>query len=345
MEKAKIKLNWPLVGNTHIFEFLAKSLANKSIASSYIFAGPANIGKTTAAHYFARSLVCLPAPAGQSASQLVLPCGQCPACLQAAKGIHSDIYLIKRPADKKNISIEQVRSFITSLGMSSFLNSYKIGIIKSAESLSEGAVNALLKTLEEPKAKVVIILTVADFEVLPKTIISRSQVLRFRPVASDEIFNDLIKNQGALRSQAKNFSRLAAGRPALAVKFLKDKKYYESYKTNVRSFIEFLSPDINQRFKAVDTILAGRLHGQELVRTVGGVIDIWQNLTRDLMLLELGLADLVQHQAFDKELAAIKSKLSLKGLVGLIGVLKQAKEYLAANVNPKLTLENVVVSF
>lgn len=339
MEKSKVKLNWPLIGNRHIFEFLAKGLANKNISGSYIFTGPSSIGKTTAAYYFARSLVC------QASDQLVLPCGQCSACQEAAKGIHGDIYLIKKAADKKNISIEQIRDFIRSLGLSSFLNSYKIGIIENAETLSEGAVNALLKTLEEPKTKVVIILTVTDFEVLPKTIISRSQILRFQPVKSDLIHDDLIKNHGAQRSQAKNFSRLAAGRPALALKFLENKEYYENYKTNIQTFVKLLNPDMNERFKTIENILGKSARGQESVELAGRMIDVWQNLARDLMLLELALADLVQHQAFAKELATVKNELSLRSILNLIGVLKQAKEYLANNVNSKLALESVAASF
>ena len=338
MKADSVKLSWPLIGNRHISEFLAKSLANKNIAGSYIFTGPSGIGKTTAAHYFARSLVC------ESQDQSALPCGKCPACKEANKGIHGDIYLIEKAADKKNISIDQVRDFIRSLGMSSFLNSYKIGIIKDAESLSAGAVSALLKTLEEPKAKVVIILTVADFEVLPETIISRSQILRFQPVKSDIIHDDLIKNHAAQRSQAKNFSRLAAGRPAIALKFLENKKYFEDYKTEVASFVELLSPDINARFKAIENILGTGARGQEAVKLAGRVIDVWQNLTRDLMLTELNMADLIQHEAFNKELAEVKNRLSLKSLLNLINILKQTKEYLAYNVNPKLALENVAAS-
>ena len=211
MEKSKNISNWPLIGNGHIFEFLSKSLAKKNMSGSYIFTGPANLGKTTAAHFFAQSLVC------EDADSSRRPCGKCPACSEASKNIHSDIYLIKREEDKKNISIEQVRDFIRNLGMSSFLNSYKIGIIKGAENLNESGFNALLKTLEEPKDKVVIILTVTDLEALPKTIISRSQILRFRAVAGDIIYDELVKNYKASRSQAKNFSRLAAGRPAWAL--------------------------------------------------------------------------------------------------------------------------------
>lgn len=339
MEKSQVNLSWPLVGNGHIFEFLAKSLANKNASGSYIFTGPGNLGKTTAAYFFARSLVC------EAKDSSVLPCGKCPACLAAAKGVHGDIYLIKRPADKKNISIDQVRDFIRSLSMSSFLNSYKIGIIKGAENLSEGAVNALLKTLEEPKAKVVIILTITDLEALPKTILSRSQILNFLPVNSADIYDDLIKNHQAQRSQAKNFSRLSAGRPALALKFLQDQEYFKNYQRLTRSFIGLLSPDISSRFSAIENIFSKDASGQEAVKLALGALQVWQNLARDLMLIDLNLADLVQHEVFAEELSAAKGRFSLKSLLNLINVLKQSRTYLAANVNPRLALENAAVSF
>jgi len=334
-----VKSNWPLIGNGHIFEFLAKSLAKKNISGSYIFTGPADLGKAAAANFFAASLVC------NDADDSKKPCGKCSACGEASKNIHSDIYLIEKPEDKKNISIDQIRNFIRNLNMSSFLNSYKIGIIKNAENLSEGAVNALLKTLEEPKIKVVIILTVAGLESLPKTIISRSQILRFRPVSSGLIHDELIKNHQASRSQAKNFSRLSAGRPALALKFMEDKDYYENYKEYVKSFSGLLDASVNKRFAAIENILGKEARGQEAVKSASGIIDVWQNLARDLMLMELNLGDLIQHEVFIKELEALKNKLSLKALLNLIDVLKMSKKYLAANVNPKLTLENVAVSF
>mgnify|MGYP001558009498 CR=1 FL=1 len=339
MKSSDLKSSWPLIGNDHIFEFLAKILAKNNISGSYIFTGPANIGKVTAAHFFAHSLVC------EDQGQSIFPCGKCPACTQAAKNIHSDIYFIKKEPEKKNISIEQVRDFIRNLSMSSFLNSYKIGIIKDAENLSESAVNALLKTLEEPKIKVVIILTVADLEVLPKTIISRSQVLRFKTVAGNIIYDELIKNHQASRSQAKNFSRLSAGRPAVALKFFQDKEYYEYYKNYIKSFTGLLNSDINERFMAIANIFGKETHGQDAVKLAAGVINIWQNLARDLMLMELNLTDLIQHEPFSQELAEVKSKLNLKALLNLINILKQSREYLAANVNPKLALENVAVSF
>ncbi len=333
------KSDWPLIGNSHIFEFLSKSLAKNNISGSYIFAGPEGLGKSTAANFFARSLVC------EDKNRSVSACGKCQSCVKASKGAHSDIYLIKKQEDKKNISIEQVRDFIRSLSMSSFLNSYKIGIIKGAESLSQSAVNALLKTLEEPKAKVVVILTVAAAEDLPKTILSRSQILNFLPVKSSDIYDDLARNHQVSRSQAKNFSRLAAGRPALALKFLEEKEYYKNYENIAESFPIFLGNDINSRFGAIENILGKESRGQESASAAASAIQIWMNMARDLMLLKLDMPDLIQHEVFLSELAEAKEKFDIKSILNLMSALKRSMVYLSANVNAKLALESAAASF
>jgi len=338
MEKSKIKLDWPLVGNDHIIEFLVKSLVNDKVAGSYIFAGPDNLGKTTVANFFAQSLIC-PARNKQG-----VPCGQCQACQQAMKGIYGDIHLINRDKDKKNISIEQVRGFIRTLSLSSFLNSYKIGIIKHAEDLSLEAVNALLKTLEEPKIKVVIILITSCLESLPATIISRSQILKFHTLPAGVIYDYLIKYHQAQRSVAKNFSWLCLGRPALAVKFMEDKDFYESYKKKVETFLSFSENDINKRLTAIEELIGSGAKGQESARIAERVVEVWQGLVRDLFLLFFEQDDLIQHQIFTKELQLMKNKLDIHSLFKLAGSLKQAREFIKANVSPKLALENVAIN-
>jgi DNA polymerase-3 subunit delta' len=347
MSKVDITLNWPILGNGHIVDFLAKSLAGDEVSGTYIFTGPAKLGKHTIANFFAYSLLCEKRGSAKS-----LPCGECPACRQhltvdmqkdeeSLASIHADFHLLGRDKDKKNISVEQVREFIRILGMSSFLNSYKIGIIKHAETLSEEAANALLKTLEEPKDKVVIILITSDLEALPQTIVSRSQVLAFRPVKTDTIYDYLIKEHSVNRSQAKNLSRLALGRPALAVKFLEDKEFYEKYLKRVNVFMSFFGQDLNARFTAIAEILGEKASGQEAARIAKRILEVWHGLSRDLFLASFGQEDLVQHEIVLPEI--VKQKLTPTAMLNLDMSLRRAELYLKANVNPKLVLEQVAM--
>lgn len=328
--------NWPLVGNTNITEFLSKSITNNNIAGSYIFCGPADLGKTTTANYFAKALIC----ASKAIGAGKLPCGGCSSCKQFEKGLYSDYYLIEKDLEKKNISIEQIREFIRKLGMASFLNSYKIGVIRNAECLSIEAANALLKTLEEPQARVVAILITSHLDALPDTILSRSQIFEFKPVKTDLIYDYLLE-RGAKRSQAKDLARLSAGRPALAVKFLENQDFYNEYLASVKAFLRLPQSDINERLALVENLI-GKTAGQESAGLACGILEIWRGAARDLLLKSCKQDYLTRNFLVIEEME--KCRINTVGLLALFDNLELGKKYLSANVNPKLVLENIAVN-
>lgn len=364
MMQDKKKSKWPLLGNGHIIDFLDRNITNNSLAGAYIFNGPDNLGKTTIANFFAKILLCQnpPSPPLSMGGEIPfakggvnLPCEECPSCrsfhfessnsgIENKSAPHSDLHILKKEKDKKNISIEDTREFIRKLSMSSFLNSYKIGIVKHADSLSEEAANALLKTLEEPKNNVIIILITSNMESMPQTIVSRAQVLRFNSVPTEIIYDYLVKERKAARSVAKNFSRMCAGRPALAVKFFEDKEFYENYMNKVKVFLDFISKDLNGRFSAVEGLIGVKSLGQESAALASRILEVWCGLVRDLFLLEFGRGDLIQHEIALEDLMKAKQKFSLAGLFKISGQLDQAKKYLSNNVNAKLALESIAVN-
>lgn len=366
--ESNVKFNWPFIGNNHIVEFLSKSILNNNLAQAYVFLGPDNLGKTTIANYFAKSLLCQKMDNKAKELKIVLPCNNCSSCGQfrdstsffnntdnnasddAINITHGDFHLIKKEdghhpggVNKKDISIKQVREFINILSMSSFLGKYKVGVIKNAESLNDKAANALLKTLEEPKDNVVIILTTNSAESLPDTIMSRSQVLNFYPVNTDVIYDYLIKNYNAPRSAARNLSRLCLGRPALAVKFFENKEFYNNYIEKVNVFLSFINQDINKRFNSIKGLL-NQNSNQELAKTAFKTIEIWKGLIRDLLLMDLGHVDLIQHQVVSSELDGLKGRFKTDSKLRIFKVLQTGEKYLQANVNPELVLENIAAN-
>lgn len=358
MQKNNFKFSWPVIGNAHIIEFLEKTIAKEDMNGSYIFSGPDNLGKATTAINFAQILLCQNRQTGKN-----LPCGECPTCqhFRAYKKseetndnsdseqdnliyAHSDFHFIKKDKDKKNIAIEQIRDFIRTLNMSSFLNSYKIGIIKQADYLSNEASNALLKTLEEPKDKVIIVLVTQDVNKINPTIVSRSKVLNFHPVPADVIYDYLLE-AGASRNEAKNFSRLSLGRPALALKFFEDKDYYRHYQEKMEIFINFFSQDANHRMLAINGFFNKNIVGQELVKRTKRILEIWQSATRDLLFLEYNNEDIVRNWFVVNELKRAKLNLPVSRLLTGFELIHSSQEMLEANVNPKLVLENLVINF
>ncbi|HPY99512.1 MAG TPA: DNA polymerase III subunit delta', partial [bacterium] len=143
MADIKNRFDWPPIGQDKVVAFLEKSLVSGKLAQTYIFAGPKDLGKSSLALAFARNLWQSDRGAAGSGN---------------FESLNSDLYILEKDDDKQVIGVEATRNFIKRLGLSSFMNSYKIGIIKEAETLSSESQSALLKTLEEPRAQVVIIL-------------------------------------------------------------------------------------------------------------------------------------------------------------------------------------------
>ncbi|MFW5888376.1 MAG: ATP-binding protein [Patescibacteria group bacterium] len=340
---------WPIIGNEHITDYLDRILEKRNLSGSYIFLGPTDLGKTTVARFFAGHILC---ESEQKEGGSL--CGQCPSCKQMnadknGKGeeggfeaVHSDLHIVEKDPAKRNISIEQVRGFIRSLGMSSFLNSYKIGIIKNAESLSIEAANALLKTMEEPSGKVVIILIASYLDNIPETIVSRSQVLNFRPVNYGELYDYLLKEYGTDRGSAKNLSHLSLGRPALAKKFFEDKDFYEDYIFRAQVFLDIFGNSINSGFNRIEEMIGGRATGQESAGSVLDALECWTGIVRDLALLRSGNQKFIQHEIFSDNLEKLNQKLDYVDLVNFHDLLQKGKERVRANVNPGLVLEDIV---
>lgn len=319
---------WPEIGNAKVIEFLERALTHDKVAQTYVFAGLDSLGKSTIALAFARNL--------QGASE----------------GFNSDLHIVEPEPGKKNISIEAVRELIKALNLSSFSNSYKIGIIKDADLLSSEAKSALLKTLEEPNEKVVIILLAADENNLPATILSRSQVLYFYPVPAAVIYDYLIKNYGTNRSLAKDLSNLALGRPLLALNLLENPEVYREYLARAESWLTLGELDVNGRLQVIDQIFKDKTWGKQAVAAASEIILMAEGLTRDLLLLNLGQKERLQHSAIsaalEKALTNLEERYGGDSPLAILGYLKliaQAKEYLAANVNPRLVLEQVVINY
>lgn len=320
------KFDWPQIGNDGLLEFLDRSLTSLKLAQTYIFSGPEDLGKSTLALAFARNLLL------SDKSDLA-----------DFSAVNSDLHILSRETGKKNISIEAVRDFIKTLSLSSFLNSYKIGIIKEAQTLSDEAANALLKTLEEPREKVIIILLTTSVDLLPATITSRAQVLYFYPVSFDSVYDYLTSELNLKRGSAKEMAALAAGRPLLAAKFVQDEAFYESLLSSAKLFLSFLNSDISSRLQNLQSFLAD--HKPLTVNQTDDILESWQRITRDLILFALDCPDLIQHQALLVEIKKIDfsdKESALLYYANVLELLSTLKNYLGANVTPTNVLEQVI---
>jgi DNA polymerase-3 subunit delta' len=321
-----------IVGQTKLVEFfdkLAILSTTEALNGSFILVGPESSGKKTLATVLAAKLLCQ--------GKAERPCGECQSCREIKNKINSDLYWLSKQEDKKNISVEEVRGLIHSLSLSALTYDYKVAIIDHAETLSTGASNALLKTLEEPNKKTIVIMLVNNLDKLPKTIVSRSQVFNLRPIKPDLVYDWLVNEHGTKRSEAKALSRLSLGWPGLAIKFSADEALEKNHLATAEIFLNASNLGIPDRLEAIEKLLKNYDNAED-------ILIIWQSATRDCLLTLLNQTDWLRYGSLAKDSAIDKSRVTHKQVLNWHKLIIQAKDYLGANVNPKLVLENVIIN-
>ncbi|MFO0849183.1 MAG: DNA polymerase III subunit delta' [Gemmataceae bacterium] len=181
------------------------------LAHAYLFAGPPGVGKHLFATELAKALLCESPPA------LLTACDRCPACAQVAAGTHPDFFAARKPEDKHELPVEVMRAFCTQLGLKPARGSRKVGVVEDADEFNEESANCFLKTLEEPPPGSTLILLATTTERQLPTILSRCQVVRFRPLAPADLRAVLADHDVSDPARVEQLVRLANGSPGQAL--------------------------------------------------------------------------------------------------------------------------------
>ncbi len=166
-----------VVGQQHITKTLQNQLESGKISHAYLFCGTRGTGKTTVAKILARAINCQN-PKGGS------PCNECSVCRGISDGSILDVFEIDAAS---NNGVDNIREIIEDAKYVASEAKYRVYIIDEVHMLSQGAFNALLKTLEEPPEHTVFILATTEAHKVPQTILSRCQRFDFKRINTGDI--------------------------------------------------------------------------------------------------------------------------------------------------------------
>jgi len=317
--------NWDLIGHEWAVDMLKQHIARDAVRHAYLFSGPPGLGRRTLALRFARALNCTqPTAPGE-------PCGTCRDCKQIEKMGHPDLSVIQAETEGGTLKVDQIREVRRSLVLKPYQSKYRVALFLRFQEASEGAANALLKTLEEAPEHAILILTADNPEQLLPTITSRCEILRLRPLLLEAIESQL-KAHGADDETASLIAHVSDGRPGYALRLLKDESALEFRAECLADLGVILTSTRVQKFKYAEKLAKDK----DAMRQT---LLVWLSYWRDVLLQTSGAATPIANIDQVERITFLAQALSLEQARRVTQEMESALERLERNVNARLLAE------
>jgi DNA polymerase-3 subunit delta' len=316
-------------GQAAAIEVLRRALAGGRVAHAYAFVGPSGVGRRLAARAFARALLC-PAGGHQAVEA-------CPACRKVQAGTHPDFMVLtptppeSNPRGNPAIRIEAVRALERRAALAPAEAAWKVFLVEEAGRMTPETPQAVLKTLEEPPPRTVIVLILQETRELPATVLSRCQVVRFRPLAEEDAAA-VLEGRGVEPATARLLARASRGRPGVAL--AGDPATWTARREQA---LAALAEVETGGAEALLRLGEGRDREREEVERL---IEAWWLWERDLLCVKAGAAPRVLvHPDRGADLGRAAAARSWEEIEAGLAACREAWQALRGNVSPRLTLE------
>jgi len=320
------KNSWGMIGHTWAIDLLQRHIANQRIRHAYLITGPQSIGRRTLALRFAQSLNC-PQPPTPG-----VPCRACLTCQHIEMMQHPDLSIVTPEEGSQTIKIGQVRELLRSISLAPYEAPYRIALLLNFEQANLSAANALLKSLEEPPSKVIMLLTALDAENLLPTIVSRCERIRLRPTTLETTTQGLQTHWGIAPQEADILTHISGGRPGYALNLHQYPEIREQRSTWLDEHQELLKSNRVLRFQYADALSKNKTVLPELLQT-------WLTLWRDVLLCAHGAATPVSNIDRKTEIDHLAAVIDRADVQRIIRHLEHANILLSKNSNVRLTIE------
>ena len=317
--------NWDLLGHEWAVDMLKQHILREAVRHAYLFAGPPGLGRRTLALRFAQALNCpQPIAPGQ-------PCGNCRDCKQIESMQHPDLSIVQAETEGGTLKVDQVREVRRSLALRPYQAKYRVALFLRFQEASEGAANALLKTLEEAPRYAILILTADSPEGLLPTITSRCEVLRLRPSPVDAI-ETYLGEHGAESEQAHLIANVSSGRPGYALQLLEDETTLDFRTERLSDLGQLLSSTRVQKFHYAEKMARDK-------ETMRQTLLVWLSYWRDVLLRVSGAKASIANVDQEESITTLAEQLELGRARRVVHNLETAIDRLEHNVNTRLLAE------
>lgn len=337
-----------LIANEDVKESLRRLLAGGRLPGSMLFTGEEGIGKKLFALEVAKVLNCRNRIGVEA-------CHECSSCKRISNSTfppfgnpdddkdrmiwseHGDVAML-RPY-KQIIRVNPVRELEREANFRPFEGAARVFIVEDADYMNEQAANALLKTLEEPPPTSHLILTTTNPTALLATIRSRCQVIRFAPIAADEIEEFLITRQNVSPDDAQLLARISRGSIGRALS-----ADIEDYRKRRNEMLEILKSltltgDRAQLLRSAEGLAAARDRADYELS-----LDVLEALIRDAWTSALGRTDSIVNRDQVKTLEQIASGLSSQKAAAWLSEIEELRGALEVNLNRKIASDALLTS-
>ncbi|HZG60899.1 MAG TPA: DNA polymerase III subunit delta' [Anoxybacillus sp.] len=311
-----------------VLKMIAKSLQKGRVAHAYLFEGQRGTGKKDVSILFAKSLFCINRNGYK-------PCNNCINCRRIDSGNHPDVHVIE--PDGQSIKKAQIEALQAEFSKTGVESNRKLYIIEHADRMTVNAANSLLKFLEEPNSQTVAILLTEQYHRMLNTIVSRCQVLSFKPLPPNAIA-DYLKEQHI----PSHFALLAAyvtNNREHALELSRDDWFAQARKIVLQLYEALHKNYLQALFIVQEQWIQHFAEKQQI--DLG--LDLLLYLYKDLIYIQLGETEKVVYKDQISYLNQLALTLSQKRIAENMTAILQAKARLNTNMNPQLLMEQLVL--